>query len=82
MSATPPAIAELSDLDRRLDALVGGPNVRAEVAALLGAHHAAARHRIGSKLANGLGGVEVARLYCQAADEILIALWRFTTETL
>ncbi|WP_395649523.1 [protein-PII] uridylyltransferase [Brevundimonas sp.] len=82
MSAAPPATTELSDLDRRLDALVGGPNVRAEVAALLGAHHAAARHRIGSKLANGLGGVEVARLYCQAADEILIALWRFTTETL
>ncbi|CAN5140077.1 [protein-PII] uridylyltransferase [soil metagenome] len=79
LSASP---ATPSDLDRRLDALVSGPNVRAGVAALLGAHHAAARHRIAAKLAGGVGGVEVARLYSLAADEILIALWRFTTETL
>ncbi|CAN5367201.1 [protein-PII] uridylyltransferase [soil metagenome] len=75
-------VVQPSELDQRLDTLVGGPDVRLRVAGLLGAYHAAARHRIAAKLAGGLGGIEVARLYSQAADEILIALWRFTTETL
>jgi len=69
-------------LDARLDAIVSGPGVRPAVAAVLKAHHDAARERIAAKLANGLPGVEVARLYAAAADELLIALWRFTTETL
>ena len=81
LTSPPPALA-LSDLDRRLDALVEAPNVRVEVAALLGAHYAATRHKVANRLNGGLGGVEVARLYSQAADEILIALWRFATETL
>ena len=77
-----PILPAPTDLDRRLDSLVEAANVRAEVAGLLGAHHAAARHRIAARLTGGLGGVEVARLYSQAADEILVALWRFATETL
>ncbi|AQR60304.1 bifunctional uridylyltransferase/uridylyl-removing protein [Brevundimonas sp. LM2] len=69
-------------LDARLDAIVSGPGVRPAVAAVLKAHHDAARERIAAKLANGLPGVEVARLYAAAADDLLTALWRFTTETL
>jgi [protein-PII] uridylyltransferase len=69
-------------LDARLDAIVSGPGVRPAVAAVLKAHHDAAREKIAAKLAAGLPGVEVARLYAVAADELLIALWRFTTETL
>lgn len=77
-----PAASSLSDLDRRLDDLARAANVRAAAAELLSEHHAAARQRIAGRLNGGLGGVEVARLYSQAADEILIALWRFATETL
>jgi [protein-PII] uridylyltransferase len=77
-----PAAPPLPELDRRLDELVQASDVRAAVAGVLGGHHATARHRIAGRLNAGLGGVEVARLYCQAADEILIALWRFATETL
>ena len=69
-------------LDARLDAIVSGPGVRPAVAAVLKAHYDAAREKIATKLANGLPGVEVARLYSAAADELLTALWRFTTETL
>ncbi|WGM32780.1 [protein-PII] uridylyltransferase [Brevundimonas sp. NIBR11] len=71
-----------SPLDVRLDALVGASGVRPAVAAILKDHYDAAREKIATKLANGLPGVEVARLYAAAADELLIALWRFTTETL
>ncbi|WP_298158919.1 [protein-PII] uridylyltransferase [Brevundimonas sp.] len=69
-------------LDARLNAIVSGPGVRPAVAAVLKAHYDAAREKIATKLANGLPGVEVARLYSAAADELLTALWRFTTETL
>jgi [protein-PII] uridylyltransferase len=69
-------------LDTRLDAIVSGPGVRPAVAAVLKAHHDAAREKIAAKLPAGLPGVEVARLYAAAADELLIALWRFTTGTL
>ncbi len=69
-------------LDARLDAIVSGPGVRPAVAAVLKAHHEAARDKIAAKLAAGLPGVQVARLYAAAADDLLIALWRFTTETL
>ena len=74
--------ARLSPLDEALDAVVLAKDVRAEVAALLRAHFDAARDRIAHKLGHGLGGVEVARLYSAAADEILVTLWRFTTSTL
>lgn len=69
-------------LDERLDAVVQGPNVRAAVAAILKTHYDAARDKVAARLANGLPGVEVARQYSAAADEMLIALWRFTTQTL
>ncbi|MBU1348371.1 MAG: [protein-PII] uridylyltransferase [Alphaproteobacteria bacterium] len=69
-------------LDTRLDATVSASGVRPAVAAILKSHHDAAREKIAAKLSNGLPGVEVARLYAAAADELLIALWRFTTETL
>lgn len=69
-------------LDAQLDALVGASGVRPAVAALLKSHYAAARERIAARLSSGLPGVEVARLYSAAADEMLVALWRFTTETL
>lgn len=72
----------MSTLDARLDAIVSGPGVRPAVAAVLKSHYDAAREKIATKLANGLPGVEVARLYSAAADELLTALWRFTTETL
>ncbi len=71
-----------SPLDARLDALVGGPGLRQAVTETLRQHHEAAREKVASKLANGLPGVEVARLYAAAADDLLTALWRFTTETL
>ncbi len=71
-----------ASLDDRLDAVVSGSGVRPAVAAILKAHHDAAREKIAVKLAAGLPGVEVARLYAAAADELLTALWRFTTETL
>jgi len=71
-----------TSLDARLDAIVSGPGVRPAVAAILKAHYDAAREKIATKLANGLPGVEVARLYAAAADDLLVALWRFTTETL
>ncbi len=79
---TPASGQTRTPLDDRLDALVGGPDMRAGVAAALKAHYDAAREKIAARLAGGLGGVEVARQYSAAADEILIALWRFTTETL
>ena len=71
-----------STLDAQLDALAGASGVRASVTTVLKIHHDAAREKIATKLANGLPGVEVARLYAAAADELLIALWRFTTEIL
>ncbi len=71
-----------SPLDAALDAVAEGPDVRAAVADVLRSHHNAARERIAAKLSAGLAGVEVARLYSAAADEMLIALWRFTTTTL
>ncbi len=72
----------MTALDERLDAVVQGRNVRAAVAAILKTHHKVARDRIADRLADGLPGVEVARQYSAAADEMLIALWRFTTQTL
>lgn len=56
--------------------------MRAEVAAVLSEHWSAGRERAASKLAAGMGGVEVARLYSAAADEMLQALWRHATQVL
>jgi len=72
----------VTTLDARLDKAARASNVRAEVAAILRDHHDAARDKIAARLTNGLPGVEVARQYAVAADDLLAALWRFTTETL
>lgn len=55
---------------------------RAAVVGLLRAAFDAARDKAGQRLEAGLGGVEVARLYAAAADDMLAALWVFTTERL
>tara|TARA_R110001606_G_scaffold359994_7_gene512238 strand:- start:26949 stop:29624 length:2676 start_codon:yes stop_codon:yes gene_type:complete len=65
-----------------LAAAVDTPDVRATVAGLLGQHYQAARTKVAARLTAGLPGVEVARLYCAAADDLLLALWQFTTEVL
>ena len=57
----------------------GGPTA---VAAVLRETWEAARARAARRLEAGGEGVEVARLYCAAADDLLTALWRVTTETL
>jgi [protein-PII] uridylyltransferase len=71
-----------SPLDEALDAVLGAADVRAAVTGVLKARFDGQREKIAQKLAGGLGGVEVARLYSEAADEMLIALWRFTTHSL
>ncbi|MBA3048152.1 MAG: bifunctional uridylyltransferase/uridylyl-removing protein, partial [Brevundimonas sp.] len=69
-------------LDDRLARAASAPDVRRAVAALLKESWDAARARIARRLEAGGEGVEVARLYSAAADELLTALWRFTTESL
>ena len=63
-----------------LAAAVDTPDVRATVSAILGQHYQAARARVATRLAAGQPGV--ARLYCAAADDLLLALWEFTTGVL
>jgi [protein-PII] uridylyltransferase len=53
---------------------------RAAATAILRETWGAARARAAQRLDHKLGGVEVARLYSAAADELLTTLWRFTTE--
>lgn len=65
-----------------LAAAVDTPDVRAAAASVLGQHYQAARTRVAARLSAGLPGVEVARLYSAAADDLLLALWEFTTEVL
>ena len=69
-------------LDDRLIKAASAPDVRKAVAATLGESFDAARVRITRRLDAGGEGVEVARLYSAAADDLLTALWRFTTDTL
>jgi len=69
-------------LDDRLIKAASAPDVRKPVAAILGDSFDAARGRIARRLDAGGEGVEVARLYSAAADDLLNALWRFTTVTL
>lgn len=70
------------DLDARLADAASAPDVRAAVAATLRDAFETARIRAARRLEGGQGGVEVARLYSGAADEMLTALWRFTTNHL
>nr|WP_221212235.1 [protein-PII] uridylyltransferase [Brevundimonas lenta] len=57
-------------------------DVRTAVAAVLRESWDAARGRVARRLETGTNGVEVARLYSAAADDMLVALWRLTTEVL
>lgn len=68
--------------DDPLASAASAPDVRKAVATMLGEGWDAARVRIARRLDAGGEGVEVARLYSAAADDLLTALWRFTTETL
>jgi [protein-PII] uridylyltransferase len=68
--------------DDRLIEAASAPDVRKAVAEALRETFDAARAKAARRLEAGGDGVEVARLYSLAADELLIALWRFTTETL
>ena len=69
-------------LDDRLIEAASAPDVRKAVAVILTDSWQAARIRIARRLDAGGEGVEVARLYSTAADDLLTTLWRFTTETL
>ena len=68
--------------DDRLIEAASAPDVRKAVAEILRESFDAARARAVRRLDAGGDGVEVARLYSTAADELLTALWRFTTQTL
>ena len=65
-----------------LAAAIDTPDVRATVSGILDHHYKAARARVATRLAAGQPGVDIARLYCAAADDLLVALWEFTTEVL
>ncbi len=69
-------------LHDRLVEAAAAPDVRKAVAAALKETFDAARARAARRLEGGTDGVEVARLYSAAADEMLTALWVFATETL
>lgn len=69
-------------LDARLAEAAEASDVRKAVAAILRESWDAGRGRAARRLEAGGEGVEVARLYSEAADDMLTALWRFTTETL
>ncbi|HST91131.1 MAG TPA: bifunctional uridylyltransferase/uridylyl-removing protein, partial [Brevundimonas sp.] len=77
--STQPAV---SDLAARLEQAASAADVRRAVADLLRERFEAARARAARRLESGGEGVEVARLYSAAADELLVALWDFTTGTL
>ena len=70
------------DLDDRLVETASAPDVRKAVAGILRESFDAARTKVSRRLEAGGEGVEVARLYAAAADELLTTLWRFTTEIL
>lgn len=63
-----------------LVAAVRGPNGRQAAGVLIGQVLNQARNRAARKLEGGAHGVEVARLYSQAADEAILTLWRLATE--
>ena len=69
-------------LDARLEAAAGEADVRKVVATILRESWDAARAKAARRLEAGGDGVEVARLYSEAADDMLTALWRLTTDTL
>ena len=69
-------------LDARLAEAADASDVRKTVAAILRDSWDAGRAKAARRLEAGGEGVEVARLYSDAADDMLTALWRFTTDIL
>lgn len=67
-------------LDAALVAAVQGTEGRHVVSTLIGQTLAEARARAMRKLDGGDNGVEVARLFCRAADDAVQTLWRLATE--
>lgn len=72
----------MSPLDHALVQAVRGHDGRQKASALLLESLTEARGRAARKLAQGGEGVEVARLYSQAADAAVLQLWRLATEVL
>ncbi|HZV83772.1 MAG TPA: bifunctional uridylyltransferase/uridylyl-removing protein, partial [Brevundimonas sp.] len=71
-----------SDLAARLSRAASAPDVRKAVADILRDRSEIDRARAARRLDGGGEGVEVAQLYSAAADDLLTALWDFTTGTL
>ncbi|WP_312814656.1 [protein-PII] uridylyltransferase [Brevundimonas sp.] len=69
-------------LDPRLLEAASADDVRGAVTAHLRDVYEAGRERARRRLESGGDGAEVARLYAEAADDLLISLWRFATEVL
>ncbi len=72
----------LSTDDDLWAAAAHAPDPRAAVVAILKERYATAREHARKRLEAGADGVDVARLYAGAADEMLTALWAFATERL
>jgi len=68
--------------DEALAAAAAAANPREAVSALLATRYEGARARAIRRLEAGAGGVEVARAFAAAADDMIGQLWRFTTEVL
>lgn len=69
-------------LDPRLIEAASAGDVRGAVAAFLKEGLEAGRDKARRKLETDADGADVARLYAAAADDMLVQLWRFTTEVL
>ena len=69
-------------LDPRLIEAAKAADVRGAVSAYLREGFDARRERARRRLDSGGDGAEVARLYAEAADTLLVELWRFATEVL
>ena len=78
-----PFEAPPADLDdataAALDAAADASNPRAALAPVLSELLSAGRARAAQRLAQGAGGVDVARLYARAADQMVQALWWVAT---
>lgn len=71
-----------SPLDERLALAAKEADQRVAIAAVLKESYAADRARAVRRLEAGAKGREVARLYADAADTLLTALWKVATEVL
>ncbi|MEG2312457.1 DUF294 nucleotidyltransferase-like domain-containing protein, partial [Brevundimonas sp.] len=69
-------------LDPRLLEAASADDVRGAVTTHLREAYEAGRERARRRLESGGEGAEVARLYAEVADDLLVNLWRFATEVL